>query len=177
MGVVVDGVDVSSLRCEVEEALFAEADLLDERRFEEWLDFLADDVRYVMPLRLNVRFGEQAEREDTRADTEVCWFDDSKASLEMRVRQIMSGVHWAEEPFSRVSHMVTNVRIVRVSLPEVEVSSRFLVYRNRVAAETDFFVGRRLDRLRNVDGRWLLCRRDLVLEQNVLLAKNLTLFL
>lgn len=88
----------------------------------------------------------------------------------------MTGLHWAEEPVSRVSHLVSNVWLESVELPEVEVSCRFLVYRNRVADETDFLVGRRRDRVRRVDGSWQVCRRQLLLDQSVLLAKNLSVF-
>jgi len=59
---------------------------------------------------------------------------------------------------------------------EVTVRSRFLVYRNRVETETGFFVGKREDILRKVDGRWRIARRKILLDQNVLLAKNLTVF-
>ena len=59
---------------------------------------------------------------------------------------------------------------------ELEVRSRFLVYRNRVETETDFLVGRREDLLRRQGGDWRIARRKIVLDQNVLLAKNLTMF-
>ena len=59
---------------------------------------------------------------------------------------------------------------------EVTVKSRFLVYRNRVETETDFLVGKREDLLRRVNGGWQIARRKIVLDQNVLLAKNLTVF-
>jgi 3-phenylpropionate/cinnamic acid dioxygenase small subunit len=45
------------LRREIEEFLYAEAALLDERRFEAWLALLTDDIRYSMPMRRNVKFG------------------------------------------------------------------------------------------------------------------------
>jgi 3-phenylpropionate/cinnamic acid dioxygenase small subunit len=163
------------LRDELTEFLYAEAELLDEGRYEDWLELLTDDVSYTMPLRLNVAVGDVAERSSTRAGTEVCWFDDGKDVLRKRVAQLRTGVHWAEEPLSRVSHLVTNVRLQSVEEPEVVVSCRFLVHRNRVADETDFFVGRRHDTLRRTDGGWKICRRELLLDQNVLLAKNLTL--
>ena len=38
--------------------LYHEAEVLDERRYEEWLDLLTDDVRYWMPIRRNVKLGE-----------------------------------------------------------------------------------------------------------------------
>lgn len=160
---------------EIEEFLYAEADLLDERRFEEWLELLTDDVRYTMPLRRNVAHGHW-DRENTRAGQDMCWFDEDKATLRKRVQQLNTGVHWAEEPVSRVCHMVSNIRVAEVGDDEATVSSRFLVYRNRQADETDFFVGRRNDRLRKAHGQWRIAAREILLEQSVLLAKNLTVF-
>jgi len=168
------------LKQEVEEFLYHEADLLDDRRYEEWLALVADDVRYWMPMRRNVKFGEE-EREFTRAGHDINWFDEGKETLTRRVKQILTGIHWAEEPVSRISHMVSNIRLVEVNPSveapaEVTVKCRFLIYRNRVETETDILVGKREDLLRRVDGQWKIARRKIVLDQNVLLTKNLTFF-
>lgn len=165
------------LKEEISELLHHEADLLDEQRFDEWLALLDEDVAYTMPLRLNVH-QKDLERSVTRSG-ETCWFDEDKTTLRMRVEQIQTGEHWAEEPLSRVSHLVTNIRLLDVvngsSGPEsVEVGCRFLVYRNRVADETDLWVGRRKDTWQATPAGWLLVRRHLLLDQNVLMAKNLT---
>lgn len=165
------------LTAEVTDFLYREADLLDERRYAEWLGLLADDYQYSVPLRMNVRYGDDGQREQTREGEEICWFDEGRETAEQRVTQLATGQHWAEEPVSRVSHLVTNVRLESVQLPEVEVSCRFVVYRNRVADESDFLVGRRADRLRRAEGGWQVCRRRLLLDQSVLLAKNLSVFL
>jgi 3-phenylpropionate/cinnamic acid dioxygenase small subunit len=45
-----------------------------------------------------------------------------------------------------------------------------------VETETDFLVGKREDVLRRVNGGWQIARRKIILDQNVLLAKNLTVF-
>ena len=95
---------------EIADFLYREAELLDERRYREWLDLLADDIRYWMPMRRNVKFGED-EREFTRADSDINWFDEGKDTLTRRVKQIETGIHWAEEPRSRLSHLVTNVQV------------------------------------------------------------------
>ena len=168
------------LKQEIEEFLYHEADLLDERRYEEWLALIAEDVRYWMPMRRNVKVGE-AEREFTRAGQDINWFDEGKETLTRRVKQILTGMHWAEEPVSRISHMVSNVRLLEVNPStaapaEVSVRCRFLIYRNRVETETDILVGKREDLLRRVDGQWQIARRKVVLDQNVLLTKNLTFF-
>ena len=165
---------------EVAEFLYAEAELLDERRYDAWLALLADDIRYWMPMRRNVKTGEEA-REFTREGEDIAWFDEGKETLTRRVRQIQTGIHWAEEPLSRLCHIVGNIRLLAArpsvaEATEAEVGSRFLVYQNRVETETYIFVGRRSDLWRREDAGWRLAKREILLEQNVLLAKNLTTF-
>src|SRR6195952_2973227 len=129
------------LKADIEDFLYAEADLLDERRFREWLNLLADDIIYFMPIRRNVKFGQHAQRENTVQGSGISWFDEDKWTLTKRVDQILTGVHYAEEPLSRICHMVSNVQIkaVRGDLEkpaELDVTSRFLIYQNRVEYET-----------------------------------------
>ena len=170
------------LHREIEEFLYAEAELLDTRRFDEWLTLFTDDARYWMPMRRNVPH-DDPEREFTREGADVNWFDEGKDTLGRRVAQIQTGIHWAEEPPSRICHMISNVQVLRAAPPppaapsEVTVRCRFLVYRNRVETETDVLVGKREDVLRRVGGSWKIARRIVVLDQSVLLAKNLTFFI
>jgi 3-phenylpropionate/cinnamic acid dioxygenase small subunit len=168
----------TDVRAEIEEFLYAEADLLDERRFDEWLDLLHPDVEYQMPLRRNVH-SQDASREYTTAGQDILWYDEGKDTLTKRVRQMQTGEHWADEPISRVSHLISNVRVLSGQEKSVEVSCRFLTYRNRVDTESDILIGRRRDLLvrEGADSPWLLRRRLIFLDQSVLLAKNLTIFL
>jgi 3-phenylpropionate/cinnamic acid dioxygenase small subunit len=141
---------------------------------------LADDLRYWMPMRRNVKYGEE-QREFTREGQDIAWFDEGKDTLTRRVKQIQTGIHWAEEPVSRISHLVTNVQIVEATpsvaeAREVTVRCRFLIYRNRVETETDILVGKREDVLRSESEGWRIARRKIILDQNVLLSKNLTFF-
>ena len=168
------------LKEEIEEFLYHEAELLDERHFEEWLSLLDEDIRYYMPMRRNVKFGE-LDREFTREGQDINWFDEGKDTLTRRVNQILTGVHWAEEPLSRICHMVSNVQVLEATpsasdATEARIKSRFMIYRNRVETETDILVGKREDLLRRVGGEWKLAQRKIILDQNVLMAKNLTFF-
>ena len=77
--------------------------------------------------------------------------------------------------------MVSNVQIRRVTPSlddprEVEMRCRFLVYQNRVEYETYTFVGKRTDLIRKTDDGWKIARREIMLDQNILLAKNLSVF-
>lgn len=169
------------IKREVEEFLYDEANLLDGRAFKEWLDTLAEDLVYFMPMMFNVKFGEHAKREKTRLEKDMSWFNEGKWTLTKRAEQILTGVHWAEEPLSRVCRMVSNVQLTRIDTNaagelEVGVSSRFLIYQNRCEHEQYFFVGDRADVLRKTADGWKLARREINIHQNVLLAKNLTVF-
>lgn len=168
------------LRQEVEDFLVAEADLLDGRRFEDWLALFTEDFRLYMPLARNVPADDLA-AEYGAEGSDANWFDEGIETLRQRVVQLATGVHWAEEPPSRTTHMISNLALTRVTpeagaAREVETRCRFLVYRNRLESEEYFYVGKRNDRLRRVDGGWRIFRREVYLDQNVLLAKNLSVF-
>lgn len=169
------------LKREIEEHLYDECELLDTRRFPEWLDTLADDLVYFMPMNFNVKFGRHQDGEHTRMERDMSWFNEGKWTLAKRAEQIMTGVHWAEEPLSRLSRMVSNVQLTAIHEMadgnlEVDVRSRFLIYQNRCEYEEYFFAGRRYDRMRRAGSGWQVARREIHLPQNVLLAKNLTMF-
>ena len=63
------------LRSEIEEFFYDEAEHIDNRRFQEWLEMLHEDLRYFMPMRHNVKFGQHAERENTREDEGISLLD------------------------------------------------------------------------------------------------------
>ena len=169
------------LHFEVERFYANEADLLDNRQFSAWLDLLADDIRYWMPLATNQEAGHW-DREHSREGQDLNWFDEGKFELEQRVKQIQTGLHWAEEPISRTTHMFSNLQVNmaddgRPIGDRIEASTRFLVYRNRTDVETDFYVGKRRDHLRrDENGDFKITRREILLDQHVLLSKNLTTF-
>lgn len=164
---------------EIEDFLYAEADLMDERKYDDWLDLLTEDIVYWMPMRKNVPYRERDQ--DITEEDDLAWMHDDKETLIKRVKQIQTGIHWADEPISRVSHVLTNIRLAEpiTALGEGETTMtkcRFIVYRNRVEDETDLLIGRREDTLLRVDGGLKISRRKIILDQSVLLAKNLTMF-
>ena len=164
------------IKDEVEQFLYQEAALLDERRYEEWINLIAEDIHYFMPIRQNVKFGEW-DRENSDPDSEISWFDEGKDVLEGRVRQLMTGVHWAEEPVSRIRHIISNVRVLGVEGDEISTSDNFFVWHNRLQEEVNVFVGRRDNVLRrDPETGFKLVKRTILLDQSVLLAKVVTFF-
>lgn len=165
------------LQHEVEQFLYYEAAVLDERRYTEWLDLLTDDCSYYMPTRYN-RTRRELQHEFSHPD-EVAHFDDDKASLRVRVKRLQTGQAWAEDPPSRTRHTVTNVRIQPGGDAEIKVMCNFFVYRSRLERDVETFVGGRVDTLRrhSAPPGWQIARRELFLDQTVLLAKNISIFL
>ena len=172
---------------EVEQFLYREARLLDEQRFHEWLELFTDDVRYWMAGRSN-RYPKRSKaiaildpdryvEDDMTREDELAIFDEDKQTLGQRVARLDTGMAWAEDPPSRTRHLVTNIELAPGGTPsEILVHSNFIAYRSRGETEQDFYVGARRDRLRRVDGEWKIAERKVTLDQNVLLAKNVSIF-
>src|SRR5829696_4093553 len=149
----------SELRLQVEDFLYFEAELLDDRKLREWFDLLADDIRYWMPIRHNTLERPSDINEELSKPGEAYYFDDDINSLKIRVERAYSKIAWAEVPPSRTRHLITNVRIKKNDSAEVEAHSNFLVYRTRQESDKDIFVGTRQDILRRVGASFKIARR------------------
>ena len=164
-------------RRKIEDFLYLEAELLDDRRLREWLDLLTDDVHYWMPIRHNpLERSEELEKELSQPG-ESYYFNDTKESLRVRVERLYSKNAWAEMPPSRTRRLITNVRVKKDNGSELEVHSNFFVYRTRMESDQDIFVGTRKDILRRVAADLKIARRMIILDQAVLAAKNISIFL
>lgn len=172
---------------EVEQFLYKEARLLDNRQFHQWLELLTDDLRYWMPIRSNryplnskaisILDGSRYEESEVSSESDLALMDEDKDSLTRRVDRLDSGMAWAEDPPSRTRHIITNIEVeAGDSQDELKVYSNFFMYRTRAETEQDFYIGSREDVLRRVNGQLRVASRKIVLDQTVLLAKNLSNF-
>lgn len=162
---------------EVQQLYYAEAKLLDDGRYGDWLELFTDDLRYWMPTRTNRLRRQQAL--SIAKPGEAAFYDETRDSLAWRIRRLETGMAWAEDPPSRTRHLITNV-VVRHAEPgeggDLIAESAFLLYRNRLEHETGVLAGGRTDVLRRTDDGLKVARRTILLEQNVLLAKNISTF-
>jgi 3-phenylpropionate/cinnamic acid dioxygenase small subunit len=162
---------------DIEQFLYYEAALLNERLFDEWFALLADDLRYYAPLR-TTRSSREQDEEQSRPD-DIAFFDDSKASMSLRIKRLHTSSAWAEEPPSRTRRFLTNMRIApSAKAGEFEVASAFLLYRNRAERQTDIFAGERLDGLRRCEGPsgFQIFARTVIIDQSTLTANNISVF-
>jgi 3-phenylpropionate/cinnamic acid dioxygenase small subunit len=169
------GAERAQLQYEVEQFLYAEAALLDARRYSEWLALIADDIHYWMPIRRTVTLSD-IDREFTKPG-DMAYFDDDRGMLEMRVKKLEAGSAWSEDPPSRSRHFVSNVRILDVAGDEITVEACFHLYRTRLNSEVGSWVGRRVDVLRRAGAGFRLAKRHIFLDQTVIPTTNMsTLF-
>ena len=152
-----------------------EAWLLDERRLTEWLDLFTDDVLYFVPRRKNV-LRRDAHREVTPLG-DLAVIEDDRTYLEMRVARLGTGLAWGEDPPSRTRHLIGNLVAETLDGGEVRAKTAFLVYRSHLETDHQLLSGSREDVLRRVNGGWKVAKRTVLLDANVLLDKNLSIFL
>jgi 3-phenylpropionate/cinnamic acid dioxygenase small subunit len=164
----------------VEQFLFAEAELLDNHRYLEWIELFTDDVHYWAPTRTTRTQRERAL--EISGENGSAYIDDNLFYLRGRVRRLTSGVSWSEEPPSRTRRLITNVRISPGEDGELSVVSNFYVYRSRLERHQDWFVGERFDVLRPADEGiggypYSIADRKIVLEQTTILAPSISVLL
>ena len=161
---------------EIQQFYAKEATLLDERRYEEWLALLESDIHYFVPIARNLR-REKVATEEYTGEGQTAWFDEGLDTLQKRVAQLKTGIHWIEEPVSRYTRVVSGILAEPTEKSnEIAVKSRFMLYQNRLQDEVSLYAGSRWDILRNTPEGLKLASRKVYLSQSVLLGKALAFF-
>ena len=156
--------------------LIDEAALLDDDRHVEWLDCLADDIVYQMPVRKTVY-----RRNGDGFDGRNSHWDDNRQSLGMRVkRSVDLASAFDRDPPPHIRRMVTNLIVRKTDTPgEYAAMSYMLLLRNRFDAPTyDILSAKREDLIRRgSDGICKLARRLILLDQTALGAVFINVFM
>jgi 3-phenylpropionate/cinnamic acid dioxygenase small subunit len=160
----------------VEQFLYDEAELLDNRELHEWFDHIAADISYRMPRRL------MRENQASAFSEQAYYFNENYGSLKARVERFDSEYAWAERPPTRTRRYVTNVSVSEddesLGDEELHVESNLLVYLSRGDSEAHtFYSARRIDTLRRTDDSFEITDREIRLDQTVLDTDNISIFL
>lgn len=151
-----------------------EAWMLDERKLEEWLELLTEDVLYFMPRRKNV-MRRELEREYT-GPGDMNFFEDNKEMMRVRVARLNTDMAWAEDPPSRTTHLISNLIVSPGGTDEVETKTAFIVHKSHLETDSVLYTGWREDVLRREDDGWKIAKRTILMNANVLLSKNISIF-
>ncbi|TQR53265.1 3-phenylpropionate/cinnamic acid dioxygenase subunit beta [Acinetobacter sp. RF14B] len=164
------------LHHQISQFLYREAKLLDDWKFREWLDVLAEDISYTLRTTPN------AQTRDRRRSIEppTTWvFNDTKDLLERRVARLETGMAWAEEPPSRTTHMVSNIIVEPTEVDgEYDVYVTYLLYRTQKEKDVTIYCGKRHDKIRQVDSEqgFQIFNRKIALDQATYNSHNLSVF-
>lgn len=152
----------------------AEAYLLQERMYREWLDqMVADDIQLWMPVQ-EVRLVRDRRPEPTPDDAAI--FNDNIHELRQRVERLYTGQVWMEDPPSRIRYFITNVEAFERDDGEFDARCNILVVRNRRQKEVAQHTLGREDVLRRNGSGFKVARRKLLLDARVVQDKNLYFF-
>lgn len=164
----------ADLQHEIEQTLYTEAALLDSYRLEEWLGMLTDDIVITAPIRRDTHPG----TEQSEFSEEGYYIYNEADVLRERVTRLGKEYAWAENPRSRVRHVIGNVRVTDAGDDEYVAWNNQLVYRSYGnTAKKDTLSAQRKTTLRRVDGDLKITSREIYFDDSVLDVKNLTIVL
>jgi len=99
----------------VEQFLYRQADLLDSKRWQEYIDLFTPDGIYWMP----------AEPGQTTWEGVPAIFAEDRNLMTVRMKRVQHPDAWSQRPLWGTNHVVSNVIIERESSREVVARSRF----------------------------------------------------
>lgn len=171
-------IDELTLR-KVERLLYREARLLDERKYDDWLELWAMDCRYHVPVRSNVaaKPGEGVIHIEGEmdSDTGMALVDDNKMLLFTRIARLKTGKAWCENPPSRSRRFVSNVEVYNGEKEQTyKVYSNLLQFRSRRDREEALFSSQRRDIIVQQGESLIFKERKVVLDSHVLNASYAT---
>ena len=106
----------------IEDLIFLEADLLDRKQWQDWLDLYTSDCVIWVPSWDS----EEQLVEDPELSVNMMYLV-GKPALEARVHRITSVDAYASLPLARTMHSVTNIRLVEETSTIFKVVAKWIV--------------------------------------------------
>jgi 3-phenylpropionate/cinnamic acid dioxygenase small subunit len=105
----------NGLQHEVEQFLYRQAELLDTKKWEEWIDLFSEDGLYWMPPDASYKTW----------DGQPAIFAEDKNLMNVRRGRVLHPDAWSQRPLWGTNHVVSNVVLRKTSGDQIEVTSRF----------------------------------------------------
>jgi 3-phenylpropionate/cinnamic acid dioxygenase small subunit len=160
-------------RAQAEDFLYMEAQLLDERRLEEWLELFTPDGLYWLPID-----------PDSHPEQKLSLIYDNDLRRRERVWRLMNTQAPSQTPRSRTQHMVGNVRLIEGSAERAVVRSAQIVaelrggdYRQPGLGVQENFAADCTHTLVRQDGAWHIALKKMVLLNRNVAIENLSFLL
>jgi benzoate/toluate 1,2-dioxygenase subunit beta len=141
------------------EFLYREAQFLDERRWDEWLNLYTEDAVFWVPAW-------KSEDEPTSSpDTELSLiYYEGRSNLADRIWRVRSNLSVASTPLHRTAHSLANVLLGSADANRAEVKSSWATHTYNPRRKTQHvFFGRSEYTLRLEAGAWRIARKKALL--------------
>ena len=170
----------------VSQFYFREARLLDERCFQQWIALVEQTIEYTMPTRYVPLPDPRLQQTEPylAIDSELDRAQGGQGSpirqdyypqLMARVMRPYSVSAWAENPPPRTRRFISNIEVEKAAENEYRVFSNFQLFYSHNGAENHTYTGARRDMLRDVDGQFRLCKREIIIDWDIVTAPTLAL--
>lgn len=158
----------------LERFYFHEARLLDNRQYQQWLALVCEDVRYVMPARVNVQVNNrergtekmlsvERELEGPGGDGNPIR-DENYVHLMLRVERAFKINSWSENPPARTRRIVGNIELMQRAEGALQVMSNFHLHYSRPGSGNFLYAGQRNDTLVPVEHGYRIRYREIILD-------------
>jgi 3-phenylpropionate/cinnamic acid dioxygenase small subunit len=127
-------VDLVALRSEIADFLACEAQAVDDRDWDTWLNLHEETVEYWVP----AWDSEYEATSDPQTEMSLIYYK-GRAGLEDRVFRLRTGRSSASTPLPRTCHMVSHIRVVPQEDGTVTARTRWVVHLFRKGEQTQFF--------------------------------------
>jgi len=127
-------VDIVALRSEIADFLACEAQAVDDRDWDTWLDLHEETVEYWVP----AWDSEYETTSDPQTEMSLIYYN-GRAGLEDRVFRLRTGRSSASTPLPRTCHLVSNIRVIPQADGTVMARTRWVVHLFRKGEQTQFF--------------------------------------
>lgn len=136
---------------------------MDEHHYEDWLALWTSDAHYWIPCN----------DADGDIDDKIALVNERRAGVEDRVKRLCGTGHYAQEPKSRMSRVVSNIEILEDNNDSVVVASVFNLTAIR-RGKTDIVAGRTTHWLTKLDSDYRISAKKILLASNNEVMTNLT---
>lgn len=148
---------------DVQQFLFREARLMDEHQYDDWLALWAPEAHYWIPTSTDGR----------GIDQSIAIVNETRRGIEDRIKRLKSGAHYAQDPKSSLSRVVSNVEIVESGAEQIIVGSSFNLTASR-NGRIDIVAGRNTYVLQLIDGSPCIASKKVMLSNHGEVMTNLT---
>lgn len=169
----------------IEQFYYREARLLDERKYQSWMELLAPGIQYTMPNRANT--GTDATLKNKEEILNVAQElskgleppirDDDFMTLTFRANRPTSAMAVADNPLVRSVRLVSNIEPYKLGGKKYQVFNNVSMSYSRHSADNHQIYFNRHDVLQEIKGEIKLLKREIILNWNMVTAPTVAMIL